>query len=228
MKVELPDEIVLLTNNILPLFSGNSRRDMPKVPGIYAFWWKLGGVALPHETSVFVQGPNSTKAAAQAGLIPFRCKTNYETGKVSYALQQEGKLQGVTPPPYLPEGYVCLYVGKSTNVFSRVGSHVCANTRSRSTYLTYKDKFVVDDSIPHTYNAEGPDYILMKDTQSQFRAGLEYIFRHEDESYAFDRMKDSVYISSVATEGNTFRDRFYLEDLAIGIFHPWFNLDSER
>ena len=198
---------------------------MPRVAGVYCFWWNG---PLPDDTTVLVQGPKISLAKLDDYEGGIRRKVNYRKNTETYAQQLEGVMQGELPPPYRVEGYTCLYVGKSTNVWSRIGSHVCANTQTRSAYLTYRDNFVEDDSIRHQYAAEGPDYVLMKDTQSQFRAGLEYIFRHEDEGYAYQQMLKHTYVSYLCDAQHTFRDRFYLEDLAIGLLHPWFNLDSER
>lgn len=229
MDITVPKEIEALQTDLMPLFDGNKRRDISREHGVYCFWWKPAGneYQLPDDTDALFQGAFIGEDRITDEAIP----ENQLLRKNNRAYRRLcGPLRGTTPAPSPLEGYTCLYVGKSDElkgVYGRVGKHVCSGTKTRSAYLNYK----LTQKAPVTqqdYKGSGPQQILKRNTSSQFRAGLEYLFRREAEDFAYLRMKDSVYVSWVNEAQMIFRDRFYLEDLAIGLFHPWFNLDSER
>lgn len=229
MNVTVPDEIEVLRANLVPLFAGERRRDISRAHGVYCFWWKIKNneYQLPENTDALFQGAYVGEVRIAEEVIA-EDQLIRKNGRAYRRLC--GSLHGVTLAPCSLDGYVCLYVGKSDElkgVYGRVGKHVCSGTSTRSAYLNYK----LSENAPVTqqeYEGDGPRQILKRNTSSQFRAGLEYIFRDKPDNYAFARMRDSVYVSWVSDDAMTFRDRFYLEDLAIGLFHPWFNLDSER
>ena len=229
MPTTIPTEIAELQTGLVPLFDGKKRSDIPREHGIYCFWWKVEGNdhQLPEATDALFQG-----AFVGAERIEAEGLTEDELlrkGNKAYH-RLCGPLRGTTSVPCPLKGYTCLYVGKSDElkgVYGRVGKHVCRNTLTRSAYLRYKLRQEAPVTQQH-YVGDGPEQILKRNTSSQFRAGLEYLFRNEAEDFAYSRMKDSVYVSWINDNEMTFRDRFYLEDLAIGLFHPWFNLDSER
>jgi hypothetical protein len=229
MDITVPKEIETLQSELKSLFDGNKRRALSRRGGVYCFWWKEEGNEhkLPENTCALFQG-------ASIGVKKIANVKKYGVPHVErgtkYYREVCGPLKGKLPVPCPLEGYACLYVGKTAKdggITSRVGQHVCSGTLTRSKYLYYRPKEKLSFK-QHSYDQPGPDYIKKKGTVSQFRAGLEYLFRMEAEGFAYARMKDSVYVSWVDDEALTFRDRFYLEDLAIGLFHPWFNLDSER
>ena len=226
----IPKEITALQTDLQPLFDGDQRRRLSAKAGVYCFWWKEEGnkYRLPDDTCALFQGASiGTKKMVKVKEFG----VPYTNSGTSYYRVHCGPLRGKLPAPCRVEGFICLYAGKTAKdggISSRVGQHVCSKTLTRSDYLYYRPK----QHLPfkqHSYEKPGPDFIKKKGTSSQFRAGMEYLFRKEpDEGFAYARMKDSVYVSWVDDEALSFRDRFYLEDLAIGLFHPWFNLDSER
>jgi hypothetical protein len=64
-------------------------------------------------------------------------------------------------------------------------------------------------------------------TSCQLRAGVEHIFPYERDTRAL--ILDNVGLSYVVLDGDEHAaHRFYLEDLAIGMMHPPFNVDIER
>ncbi len=64
-------------------------------------------------------------------------------------------------------------------------------------------------------------------TSCQLRAGVEHIFPHERDTRAL--ILDNVGLSYVVLDGDEHAaHRFYLEDLAIGMMHPPFNVDIEH
>jgi hypothetical protein len=120
-----------------------------------------------------------------------------------------------------------LYIGKTTSILRRVGEHMLLNKVNRNTYLHFK-KRKEKKARQHLHKGSNRYRIIKRDSSSQLRAGLEYLFRGEDDSYAFERLKDSIRISYVSSSMEDFQSRFYLEELAIGTLRPWFNLDGER
>jgi hypothetical protein len=64
-------------------------------------------------------------------------------------------------------------------------------------------------------------------TSCQLRAGIEHLFPNEPDSRSLTL--DSLGLSFVVLNGNDHAaNRFYLEDLAIGLMRPPFNVDVER
>ena len=103
-----------------------------------------------------------------------------------------------------------LYVGKTTNLSNRVGQHLLLGSNK------YEPKSGNLGSVcrPRT-------------TSCQLRHGMEVLFHGSD--WVKRVMIDNVGLTYVEPSGEVhFVERFYLEDLAIGVLRPWFNLDSER
>jgi len=64
-------------------------------------------------------------------------------------------------------------------------------------------------------------------TSCQLRAGVEHLFPEIDDSRTL--VLDNVGLSFVSLDGDAHAvNRFYLEDLAIGLMHPPLNVDIER
>lgn len=103
----------------------------------------------------------------------------------------------------------CLYVGKTHSIKKRIKLHL----------LSTKEQYF--DSI----NEKDDNIVFKSNTSSQVRAGIEHLFRNLREYKLDDKLLN--FSLSYFFE-NDFKERFYLEDLAVGYFRPWFNLDSER
>jgi hypothetical protein len=106
--------------------------------------------------------------------------------------------------------YPCLYVGKSTNIKKRFSLHIkrdCPGQLHRVLADSRKLK-------PCT-------------TSCQLRYGIEHVFR--DEANPLEIIFRSVGFSySTDFPDNAVAERFYREDLLVGTWRPWFNIDSER
>jgi hypothetical protein len=64
-------------------------------------------------------------------------------------------------------------------------------------------------------------------TSCQLRAGVEHLFPNEEDSRSLTL--ENLGLSFVVLNGNNHAaNRFYLEDLAIGLMRPPFNVDVER
>lgn len=105
---------------------------------------------------------------------------------------------------------VPLYVGKTADsIASRIGKH-----------LRLKDVRMLPLGGDAT-KAPRPT------TSCQLRAGVEHLFPNQRDSRSL--ILDNVGLSSVTLDGDAHAaNRFYLEDLAIGLMHPPLNVDIER
>ena len=57
-------------------------------------------------------------------------------------------------------------------------------------------------------------------------AGIEHVFKNHPSPLEIIDSKDGF--SSTRFSENSIAERFYTEDRLIGIWRPWFNVDSER
>jgi len=111
-------------------------------------------------------------------------------------------------PPELE--FPCLYVGKSTNIKNRFSLHIKRGSSGRL------------HNIPQS-NHKQPNVT----TSCQLRYGIEHVFKHH--AAPIDIIDKNVGFSySTRFPENAIAERFYTEDRLIGIWRPWFNVDSER
>jgi hypothetical protein len=111
----------------------------------------------------------------------------------------------------LPTGLpIPLYVGKNADsIARRTGQHLRLN----------------DDRITPTF--DGHRKQERPTTSCQARAGLEHLFPRMENTR--DLILDNVGLSWVVLDGDDHAaNRFYLEDLAIGLMRPILNIDVER
>jgi len=162
-------------------------RALPRLGGIYAFWW-TGDRAL---------------------LSTSQCNREVELpgpAKRPVRLLVDDEWLGLATDLPIP-----LYVGKnSSNISSRVGQHLLLGTATRVTPAGKRAK-----------RLRGPT------TSCQLRAGIEHLFPNEAQPRG--TLLRQVGLSYVILDGDVnAANRFYLEDLAIGLMRPPFNLDIER
>jgi len=105
---------------------------------------------------------------------------------------------------------VPLYVGKTAaGLAKRVGQHLMLGSKR---------------ILPF---GKGASKAKAPTTTCQLRAGVEHLFLSEPDTRAL--VLDNVGLSYVKLDGDEHAaNRFYLEDLAIGLMHPAFNVDIER
>ncbi|WP_080952039.1 GIY-YIG nuclease family protein [Aliivibrio fischeri] len=107
--------------------------------------------------------------------------------------------------------YPCLYVGKTTNIKKRLSLHLKRGSKGRL------------HTIP-----KSNEKLKAVTTSCQLRYGIEHIFPdHEDPLELIFSSVGFSYITNFS-EGNPTVERFFTEDLLIGQYRPWFNIDSER
>jgi hypothetical protein len=117
------------------------------------------------------------------------------------------------------EDYQCLYVGKSSNFAQRISMHLMMDTPEY-----YAKPETSNDYIKRW--EKNKNQILKRNSQCQFRAGFEHIIRNSGLKDTRELMIKSIGLTFIPI--TAFEERFYFEDLAIGYYKPWFNLDSER
>lgn len=105
---------------------------------------------------------------------------------------------------------VPLYVGKNADsIASRIGKH-----------LRLKDVRMLP-------LGDGPNRASRPTTSCQLRAGVEHLFPNCTDSRSL--VLDNIGLSFVEMDGDVHAaNRFYLEDLAVGLMRPPFNVDVER
>jgi len=106
--------------------------------------------------------------------------------------------------------YPCLYVGKSTNIKKRFSLHIKRRCAER-----------LHQALPGNAKAKPCT------TSCQLRFGIEHVFPLEQDPLGviFNNVGFSY---STAFPDNAVAERFYEEDRLVGLWRPWFNIDSER
>jgi hypothetical protein len=107
--------------------------------------------------------------------------------------------------------YPCLYVGKTTRIKNRFSMHIRNGTSGRM----------------HESPNEKNEKIKPKTTSCQLRFGIEHVFNNEKKPLKL--IHENIGFSYEVIDGdNAIVERFFKEDLLIGKWRPWFNIDSER
>jgi hypothetical protein len=104
------------------------------------------------------------------------------------------------------DGRVPLYIGKSVRIAPRIGQHLLLKTKR---------------AVPLN---KGADKSKRKTSSCQMRDRMDRLLHHEEDTR--DIILKNLALSFVQVDD--WVDRFFLEDLAIGLYRPLFNLDCER
>lgn len=201
------------------------RDNIPSQPGLYAFWWHGDPALLNGDQEVEFTGPAFSEIDANGKTV-----RKDRTHRSNFTIAEEYRMLQDLP--------ICLYVGKSTNIRGRITQHLRPRLSTTSRYLSVKRKATGHLERLHTYTEE-VSRIYRRDFDSQFRAGMEYLFRvaANDDDHLVPRMITEhvglTFLPLADTEQaddrrDAFKRRFYWEDLLIGVLQPWFNLDGER
>lgn len=159
-------------------------KEIKNAAGVYSFWW-IGD---------------------KSALI----NANREIGIVGPKISLENTIY-ITWDWNIEQDVIPLYIGKSTNIDSRIRQHLMLGTKS------WYDR----DEKMRT--------LKKKTTACQFRSGFEHLFKNESLQTRKKLLAENIGFSYYIIDGkNSFVDRFYIEDYLIGYLRPWFNLDSER
>jgi len=106
--------------------------------------------------------------------------------------------------------YSCLYVGKSTNIKQRFSWHI----KNGSTGRLHAPLHGNMKAKPAT-------------TSCQLRHGIEHVFPLEADPLSLIRANVGFSWNTDFPE-NAIAERFFEEDKLVGLWRPWFNIDSER
>lgn len=197
-----------------------------KQEGIYAFWWNdKNGLLRKHllnpDTSYYLKGPHDNSGKADHFL-----KVIFTEEWMDNASQGE---------------YICLYVGKSTNIKSRINGHIKYqidpekdNQFDNTIWKDSKSKNLSDDDLSHIWpisktidrkNKCKYGFGKKPNTESQLRIGLERLFNRD----ALSLIKENVEISFLPYPGKKNAvNRFFVEDKLIAALYPILNIDVER
>ncbi len=154
---------------------------LPKMGGVYAFWWTGNHSKLHERNKVLeISGP----------------------AKKCIRLEIDDEWLGIDTGLPVP-----LYVGKTASgIQKRIGLHL----------MLGKIKLGTDG-----FSRFRPT------TSCQLRSGIDHLFPHVSDTR--ELMLRNVGLSFVRLDGDhEAANRFYLEDMAIGLMRPPFNVDVER
>ena len=173
--------------------------------GVYAFWWMNDEdfkVIKSLNLDVVIKGKQNRKSE------------NSTEKFIVYETKWD-----LTP---IVADRICLYVGKSHDIANRVEQHL---------YQSFKHHWYKHNE--HKLKFRLDNMLLKRTTACQLRAGIEHLYKFRVEGFNFHEILKghigiSFYRSESALQEDKMKERFYLEDLAIGYLKPLFNLDSER
>ena len=156
--------------------------DLPKQPGVYAFWWMAPrGELLTGNRHIVLKGPG-------------------------------GRPVDVEYKDWWPQDlvYPCLYVGKTTSVKARFSQHIMRKSLGRL-------------HLAHSGNVKAKP----RNSSCHLRFGIEHVFPSEGDplSLIFQAVGFSYRTDF---PDNAIAERFFEEDRLVGLWRPWFNIDSER
>lgn len=106
--------------------------------------------------------------------------------------------------------YPCLYIGKTTNISKRFGLHIKRDSEGR----LHEPRRDNHKAKPRT-------------SSCQLRHGIEHVFAKEQNPLGIIRRCVGFSYRNDFTSNAT-AERFFEEDRLIGLWRPWFNVDSER
>lgn len=169
----------------LILNKGISKTKIPEKSGVYIFWWN---------------GTNGIKNKLAGCTYQVKAKSTHDVEMIDIKFSEEWIEKATS------ENRVCLYVGKTTNLRSRVSKHI----KLRSDTL---------------WNGKSRNSGTKPNTVSQMRIGLETVF----ETDMLEEIKQNVSVSWAEMDkyGEAI-NRFFLEDKIISHYYPLFNIDVER
>lgn len=105
--------------------------------------------------------------------------------------------------------HILVYIGKTTTFRSRLAKHLKLKTFS----------WEVPEDKTSPYKPT---------TSCQLRTGIEHLLKgnYQTANLGLGFIQERIQVSFVPLDG--LGNRFFAEDLAIGLGKPWFNVDSER
>lgn len=169
------------------------------VSAIYAFWWIGDSSELNDSSKLYLEVKLKGKKINKTDKEFLKNNSNRIdlNGHIIHTIKWNNDWFNTELP--------CLYIGKTTNLVSRIGQHL----------MLKKKEWVYNNGFLYKHNSS-----------CQFRSGFEHLFQNFQNRK--DIMLNKVGITFQSFNWNDVADRFYLEDLAIGYLRPWFNIDSER
>lgn len=195
--------ILSLAKPSFPLSGYDTIQDLSN-SGIYSIWWTSSDIHIESlHRQVKLQGKVRNKKEKE---------TNPDDDNRFQIHEHKWECD-------LTDQKICLYVGKSSNIKNRIAQHLLISLESDNWYTPYSIR--KSNKIPDLKS----DFLVKRTSSCQVRAGIEHLFKKSPPSTIEDKLKH-FKLSYILEE--RFSERFFLENLAIGYYRPWFNLDSER
>ena len=164
---------------------GISKAILPEKGGVYIFWW--------NQSKAFEEKLKGCTYQVKA-------KKSHEVDKIDIRFTKEWIEKATV------ENKICLYVGKTTNLRSRVSKHIKLGS-------------------PTLWKTKSRNTGKKPNTVSQMRIGLETVFEKD----MLEEIKENVSISWAEMDSYSEAvNRFFLEDKMISHNYPLFNIDVER
>ena len=164
---------------------GISKTKLPEKGGVYIFWW--------NQSKTFEEKLKGCTYQVKA-------KKSHEVDRIDIRFTKEWIEKATVG------NKICLYVGKTTNLRSRISKHIKLGS-------------------PTLWNGKKRNSGTKPNTVSQMRIGLETVFEKD----MLEEIKVNVSVSwAEMDEYSEAVNRFFLEDKMISHNYPLFNIDVER
>lgn len=171
-------------------------KELPKSDGCYVFWW------IGSEKQLVDAFTNANLKYQLKKSHKRRENNNENYVHVSFTSEW---IKAATKELINNQPAICLYVGKSTNIHSRVSKHLKPRTKD-------------------IWRGEEVSFHKKPNTVSQLRIGIERVFGKR-----FNKLTSSIAVSFVEMKGDKNAiNRFYFEERLIGTLFPLLNIDIER
>ena len=164
---------------------GISKTNLSDKGGVYIFWWSRS---------------NDFEKQLKGCTYQVKAKKSHEVDRIDIRFTKDWIEKATVG------NKICLYVGKTTNLRSRISKHIKLGS-------------------PTLWKGKSRNTGRKPNTVSQMRIGLETVFEKD----MLEEIKEHVSVSWAEMDSYSEAvNRFFLEDRMISLNYPLFNIDVER
>ena len=164
---------------------GISKTKLPDKGGVYIFWWSKS---------------DDFEEQLKGCTYQVKAKKSHEVDRIDIRFTKDWIEKATVG------NKICLYVGKTTNLRSRISKHIKLGS-------------------PTLWKGKSRNTGKKPNTVSQMRIGLETVFEKD----MLEEIKENVSVSWAEMDRYSEAvNRFFLEDKMISHNYPLFNIDVER
>lgn len=164
---------------------GISKTKLPDKGGVYIFWWSRS---------------DNFEEQLKGCTYQVKAKKSHEVDRIDIRFTKDWIEKATVG------NKICLYVGKTTNLRSRISKHIKLGS-------------------PTLWKGKSRNTGKKPNTVSQMRIGLETVFEKD----MLEEIKEQVSVSWAEMDSYSEAvNRFFLEDRMISHNYPLFNIDVER